>query len=107
MTKQLVYQVEVFNKEEAIEYFKTSNYEDCRINAYPSFSSYHGINRTSISFLMVDLELKDFVEEDQKKKAKAVLERALNKTLQNIKVQFNLLRNILQIMLLIAYISLL
>jgi hypothetical protein len=34
---------------------------------------------------MVDLDLKDFAEEDQKKKAKAVLERALNKTLQNIK----------------------
>jgi hypothetical protein len=34
---------------------------------------------------MVDLDSKDFAEEDQKKKAKAVLERALNKTLQNIK----------------------
>jgi hypothetical protein len=34
---------------------------------------------------MVDLDLKDFAEEDQKKKAKAVLERALNKSLQNIK----------------------
>jgi hypothetical protein len=28
MTKQLRYQVEVFNKEEALEYFKSSNYED-------------------------------------------------------------------------------
>jgi hypothetical protein len=43
------------------------------------------MNRAPISFLMVDLDLKDFAEEDQKKKAKAVLERALNKTLQNIK----------------------
>ena len=102
MTKKLGYQVEVFNKEEILEYFKTSNYEDCRINAYPPFTEYHGINRTPISFLMVDLDLKDL--SDEKKK---VLERALNKTLQNIKVQFNLLRNILQIMLLIAYISLL
>jgi hypothetical protein len=50
MTKQLGYQVEIFNKEEALEHFKSSNYEDCRINAYPS-----GINRTPISFFMVDL----------------------------------------------------
>jgi Primase X len=81
MTKQLGYQVEIFNKEEALEYFKSSNYEDCRVNAYPSFTEYHGINRTPISFLMVDLDLKDF--SDSKKKE--LLDRALNKTLQNIK----------------------
>jgi hypothetical protein len=83
MTKQLGYQVEVFNKEETLEYFKTSNYEDCRINAYPSFIEYHGINRTPISFLMADLDLKDF--SDEKKKDKAVLERVLNNTLRKIK----------------------
>ena len=33
MTRQLGYQIEVFNKEEVLEYFKSSNYEDCRINA--------------------------------------------------------------------------
>ena len=84
MTKQLGYQVEVFNKEEALEYFKTSSYEDCRINSYPSFTDYHGINRTPISFLMVDLDLKDFAQEEDPKK-KELLDRALNKTLQNIK----------------------
>jgi hypothetical protein len=51
MTKQLGYQVEVFNKEEILEHFKDSNYEDCRINAYASFIEYHDINRTPISFL--------------------------------------------------------
>jgi hypothetical protein len=83
MTKRLGYQIEIFNKEEALEYFKNSNYEDCRINAYPSFTDYHGINRTPISFLMVDLDLKDFSDGGDSKKK--VLERALNKTLQNIK----------------------
>jgi hypothetical protein len=83
MTRQLGYQVEVFNKEEALECFKSSNYEDCRINAYPSFTDYHSINRTPISFLMVDLDLKDSA--DEKKKGKALLERTLNKTLQKIK----------------------
>src|ERR671939_1078076 len=74
MTKQLGYQAEVFNQEEILEYFKESNYEDCRINAYRSFTEYHGINRTPISFLMVDLDLKDF--SDEKKKGERVLERA-------------------------------
>src|SRR5919198_3126258 len=88
MTKKLGYQLEVFNKEEALQYFKNSNYEDCRINTYPPFTEYQGINRTPISFLMVDLDLKDFdrhEEEDSQKKGKAVLERALNKTLEKIK----------------------
>jgi len=80
MTRQLGYQVEVFSKEEALEYFKNSNYGDCRINAYPSFTEYHGINRTPISFLMVDLDLKDF----ETKKGKVVLDKTLNKTLQKI-----------------------
>jgi hypothetical protein len=47
MAKQLGYQVEIFNKEEASEYFKASNSEDCRMNAYPSFAEYHGINRAN------------------------------------------------------------
>ena len=76
MTKKLGYQLELFNKEEILEHFKDSNYEDCRINAYPSFTEYHGINRTPISFLMVVNETK---------KGKAVLDRALNKTLQKIR----------------------
>ena len=83
MTKKLGYQVEVFNKEEALEYFKTSSYEDCRINSYASFTEYHSINRTPISFLMIDLDLKDFAYE--KKTGKAVLERALNNTLREIR----------------------
>lgn len=85
MTKELGYQLEVFSKEEALEYFKSSQYIDCRINAYPPFLEYQGINRTPISFLMVDLDLKDFSggrrEEEEKKKA---FEKALNKTLEKI-----------------------
>jgi hypothetical protein len=92
MTKDLGYQVEVFNREEALEYFKSSNYKDCRINAYPSFTEYQGINRTPISFLMVDLDLKDFGgqleeegEDSKKKKGKILLEKALNIALDKIK----------------------
>jgi hypothetical protein len=49
---------------------------------------YNGINRTPISFLMADLDLKDFAdEEDSNKKENTafLLKKALNKTLQKIK----------------------
>src|SRR6266568_7450273 len=81
MTKDLGYQVEVFNKQEVLEHFKSSRYEDCRINAYPPFTEYHGINRTPISLLMVDLDSKHFGEqreEDSMKKGKTLLQKALN-----------------------------
>jgi hypothetical protein len=88
MTKDLGYQLEVFDKQEALGYFKSSRYEDCRINAYPPFTQYHGINRTPISFLMIDLDLKDFVrvgDSQNKEEEEKILEKALNKTLENIK----------------------
>jgi hypothetical protein len=79
MTKDLGYQIAVFNKQEALSYYKSSKYEDCRINAYPSFTQYEGINRTPISFLMIDLDLKHFFAKEK------LLEKALNKTLEKIK----------------------
>jgi hypothetical protein len=45
MTKELGYR-KVVNKE-ALGYFEDSRYEYCRINAYPPFIEYHGINRAS------------------------------------------------------------
>jgi len=83
MTRSLGYQIEVFDKLTALNYFRLSNYEDCRINAYPSYTSFNGINRTPISLLMVDLDLKDFSERGNSNKDK-LLEKALNKTLRKI-----------------------
>ena len=77
MTKALGYQKEVFNIQEVLEYFRASNYEDCRINAYPSFTKYDGINRTPPSFLMIDIDLKDFASKDK-------LDRAMNRVLKKI-----------------------
>jgi hypothetical protein len=77
MTRALGYQKEVFNLQEVLEYFKASNYEDCRINAYPSFTKYDGINRTPSSFLMIDIDLKDFASKDK-------LDRAMNRVLKKI-----------------------
>ena len=66
MTKRLGYQIEIRSKDELLNQFEQSNYEDCRINAYPSFTTYHGINRTAPSFLMIDLNLRDFANEKDK-----------------------------------------
>jgi hypothetical protein len=88
MTKDLGYQLEVFNKQEALHYFKSSRYEDCRINAYPPFTDYHGINRIPISFLMIDLDLRSFGRRGEGEGAsnkEKLLGRALNKTLEKIK----------------------
>ena len=87
MTKSLGYQVEVFNKQEGLEYFKSLKYQDCRINAYPSFTTYHGINMTPVSFLMVDLDLKYFASSKSKKEKEEqkLLEKALYRTLEKIR----------------------
>jgi hypothetical protein len=50
MTKRLGYQKEVLDKQSVLKYFRSSNYEDCRVNAYPSFTNFHGINRTPPKF---------------------------------------------------------
>jgi hypothetical protein len=83
MTKALGYQKEVFNKHELLTYFKASNYYDCRINAYPAYTEYKGINLAAPSFIMIDLDLKDFELLIQK------LDKILNKTLTKIKDVFH------------------
>lgn len=44
MTKRIGYQIEVNSKRELLDRFRQSNYEDCRVNAYPSFTNYQEIN---------------------------------------------------------------
>ena len=111
MTKDTGYQLEVFNKEEALRYYKSSDsdYNHCRISAYPPYIENHGINRTPVCFLMVDLDLKDFGMGMFQKNF--FLEKALKKTKRFsrlIKIwlpySFNLVRNTLQIMLQIVFI---
>lgn len=79
MTKLLGYQKEVFSKQEVLNCFKASDYEDSRINAYPSFTNYQGINRVAPSFVMMDLDLRDFNNSRDK------LDRSMNGVLKKIK----------------------
>jgi hypothetical protein len=83
MTKALGYQKDVFSKQEALARFKASNYQDCRINAYPSHTEYAGINLTPPSFIMIDLDLKDFDYSQEK------LDKTLHKTLNKINNVFH------------------
>jgi hypothetical protein len=79
MTKQLGYQKEVLCKQEVLKYFEASDYKDCRINAYPSFTNYRGINRVAPSFVMIDLDLRDFDNSKDK------LDDGLNKILRKVR----------------------
>ncbi len=62
--------------------YEESNYVDCRINAYPSYTSYKGIQRYPPNFIFADLDL-SLLDSDQ------LLERALTSTLRIIRFKLN------------------
>jgi hypothetical protein len=70
-------QIEVYSIEEVIPRFKQANFIDCRINAYPSYTNYQGINRQSPNLVMCDLDIGKFRTEH-------LLLKALYKTTENI-----------------------
>ena len=49
-------QFEVFSKEEMIKAFEESDFLDCRVNAYSSYTEYKGINRQAPNFIFIDLD---------------------------------------------------
>ncbi|MGC2570726.1 MAG: DNA primase noncatalytic subunit PriX [Candidatus Nitrosopolaris sp.] len=75
-------QVLVHSKAEAIAIFKQANLLDCRINAYPYYTGFGGINRQSPNFIFIDLDLHHF-------NSMKALDRALRNVLKNIKEKFN------------------
>lgn len=70
-------QILVYSKEEAVARFKQSNLFDCRINAYPDYTEYRGINRQAPNFLFLDLDRSVFESEKP-------FNAAFNKTLGNL-----------------------
>jgi hypothetical protein len=67
----------VESREQALAYFKASDYRDCRINCYPTFTEYHGIQLHPPNILFVaDLDTKDFKTKDN-------LNRTLGRILKN------------------------
>jgi hypothetical protein len=57
--------------------FKAADFKDCRINAYPDFTNFHGINMQYPALVMCDLDLSNF-------KTEKLLQRTLRATLKNI-----------------------
>jgi hypothetical protein len=55
-TKTLGKQYTVYSKEEAIARFRQSSLLDCRINAYPDYTGFSGINRQPPNFIFIDLD---------------------------------------------------
>jgi hypothetical protein len=70
-------QILVYNKEEALARFNQSNFLDCRINAYPDYVEFEGINRQHPNFIFIDLDRSGFNTERAHK-------LALSLTLKNI-----------------------
>jgi hypothetical protein len=71
-------QILVFSKEEAHARFKQANYLDCRINAYPDYIEFSGINRQTPNFILIDIDKEQF-------KSERAFWSAVNKTIQNLK----------------------
>ena len=85
MTKKTRGQVTIYSIEQIMQVFEDANFEDCRINAYPSFlneaeeKDYEkGINLDIFApnILFIDLDQKDF-------SSKSALDKTLNKILKH------------------------
>jgi Primase X len=75
-------QFEIFNKEEMIRAYEESNFVDCRVNAYPSYTEYKGIQRYPPNFIFADLDLTS-------SKDRQALDRAVDATLRTLRFRIN------------------
>ncbi len=94
MTSQTVGQIKIEyesnfqnSKDKILKYFKKSSYIDCKINAF-SYNTEHSIeleikNKTAATVIMIDLDLKDFDNNQEK------LDKQLTKTMNNLNRKFN------------------
>lgn len=64
-TKTLGRQYTAYNKQEALARFKQSNLMDCRINAYPDYTGFRGINRQPPNFIFIDMDRCLFTTEQE------------------------------------------
>ena len=62
--------------------YEESNFVDSKVNAYPSYTEYKGIQRYPPNFIFADLDLSSF-------KDPLTLERALAATLKTIRLKIN------------------
>ena len=77
MTKKSNGQITVYAKGEALQYFKESEFKDCRINAFRYSSSLNSIEQWTPDLLFIDIDKSDF-------KSDRSCKLALSNTLKNI-----------------------
>jgi len=75
------------SKDKIFNFFREANFMDCRINAFPHNTEYTRVdfevkNRTAATFIMIDLDLKDFANDRVK------LDKLLQMTIKNLSTQF-------------------
>lgn len=75
-------QIEVYNLDEILSHFQRSQFLDCRINAYPKLTKYHGINMQPPTFAICDLDLMKFRTERK-------LLMTLHQAVENIQKEIN------------------
>lgn len=87
MTKKRNYQFEVYSKEEIVKGCIDSDYIDCRINAYPSYTRWekYEMARYPPNFIFIDMDLSNF---SRYKNPRNVLDKALSNTLEKISSSF-------------------
>lgn len=67
----------VTDKSQALTAYQSADCLDCRINAYPAYTGYKGVNRQEPNFIFIDLDGTNFV-------SPKALKLALTATLKNI-----------------------
>ena len=70
-------QIAIYNIEEIYTRFGQANFIDCRINAYPAYANYQGLNRQAPNFIMCDLDITKF-------RTEKLLLKTLHKINENI-----------------------
>jgi len=75
-------QIEIFSKQEALYYYEESSFIDCRINAFPSYTEYKGVQRYPPDLIFIDIDRSNFKDDKS-------FENALSKTKRNIKEKIN------------------
>ena len=60
MTQRLGFQMEVYTRDAMLRYFEHSDYQDCRISAYPKILHFGDIQQQQVapSLVMIDQDLR-------------------------------------------------
>jgi hypothetical protein len=75
-------QIEVFSKQDVLFYFKRSDFIDCKINAFPAYTEYKGLQRYPPDLIFIDIDRSNFKDDKS-------FENTLSKTKRNIKEKLN------------------